>query len=341
MENSKYPRIYFGPMSKNIVDTLLELSTEYPIGFIPSRRQVEYDGGYVNGWTSKDFYSYVKQSNNSVLVCRDHGGRLQGSKPDDGVQSLSHDSQIGFDIIHIDPWKQFETIEEVATETASMIKHCLSLNPDLKFEVGTEEAIHRYDSEGLFNFLFLLRRSLKDDFSSIKYAVVQFGTAIRGTRNVGVFDKERSARMISVCRAFNVMSKEHNGDYLSFNEIQQRFNLGLDAINIAPEYGVFETSRLIDYLTSNIELDKLEQFYDLCESSNKWVKWMPRINKYKSLRRRPFYDFLLCKVCGHYLFNNPEVLKWKSDDASIDIFLKKSLKTKLNSLLQTTYRREE
>ena len=44
----------FGPMSLNVVDSILEYTQETgnPIGLIPSRRQVEWDGGYVNNTTS-------------------------------------------------------------------------------------------------------------------------------------------------------------------------------------------------------------------------------------------------------------------------------------------------
>ena len=56
----KYPeniKFYIGPMSKNVVDSIIEFTEETgnKIGLIPSRRQVEYNGGYVNNWTTKNF----------------------------------------------------------------------------------------------------------------------------------------------------------------------------------------------------------------------------------------------------------------------------------------------
>ena len=50
-------KFYIGPMSKNVVDAVLEFTEETgnKIGFIPSRRQVEYNGGYVNKWTTDSF----------------------------------------------------------------------------------------------------------------------------------------------------------------------------------------------------------------------------------------------------------------------------------------------
>lgn len=323
-------------MSKNIVDVLLELSKHYPIGFIPSRRQVEHDGGYVNGWTSKEFFDYVKSNNESCLVCRDHGGRLQGQSPDDGDVSTMEDSSIGFDIIHVDPWKKFTTISEVALETCRVIRLCLEENRDSKFEIGTEEAIERYTSEDLDKFLSIVKEELGENFNSIVYAVVQFGTKIVGTKNIGTFDKERASRMIKVVHRFDLLSKEHNGDYLTTSELEERFSLGLDAINIAPEFGVLESVSLINYLIDNIEMQKLEEFFEICYNSKKWVKWMPHDDRLDYWDTK-FYDYLICKVSGHYVFNHKKVLSWKQEDLNIDINIKEKLKKEINLVLEKTY----
>lgn len=330
-----YPKIYFGPMSKNIVDVLLSLSSKYPIGFIPSRRQVELDGGYVNNWTSRSFYDYVKNNNENCFVCRDHGGRLQGRVPDDGEESLIEDSHIGFDILHIDPWKKFESIEEIASETSRLIRECLSINPQMKFEIGTEEAIHHYTSGELRDFLALVRDNLGKDFKSVLYAVVQFGTQIIGTKNVGNFDKDRARKMVDVVKEFSLLSKEHNGDYLAIEDIKERFSIGLDAINIAPEFGTTESLMLINILSDNMEMDKLQKFYEICCESKKWEKWLPEINR-DDLEKRKFYDFLICKTSGHYHFTNKEILSWK-EDSNIDDAIKSLLHQKFINLLSSIY----
>ena len=56
--------------------------------------------------------------------------------------------------------------------------------------------------------------------------------------NTGNFNKRRLKKFITVVKKYNLMSKEHNGDYLidSF-DVELRFQSGLDAINIAPEFG--------------------------------------------------------------------------------------------------------
>ena len=167
--NSNLPKIYFGPMTKNIVDVLLKYSIKHdaPIGFIPSRRQVEHDGGYVNDWKTTDFYKYVKGQNTKALVCRDHGGRKQGKQPDDGQISFREDAKTGFDIIHIDPWKSFSSLDEVVDATCNDIESCLSINPNLRFEIGTEEAIHPYTPEELDYFLYKTKNQLGDKFEKV------------------------------------------------------------------------------------------------------------------------------------------------------------------------------
>ena len=55
-------KFFIGPMSKNVVDAVIEVNKDIDlkIGFIPSRKQVEYDNGYVNNWTTESFSKYVK-----------------------------------------------------------------------------------------------------------------------------------------------------------------------------------------------------------------------------------------------------------------------------------------
>ena len=43
-------RFFIGPMSKNVVDAVINFNSD--IGLIPSRRQVDYGGGYVRYFIS-------------------------------------------------------------------------------------------------------------------------------------------------------------------------------------------------------------------------------------------------------------------------------------------------
>ena len=55
------PKFFIGPMSLNIVDAIIDFceKEDFSIGLIPSRRQVENTGGYVNEWTTKEFIERI------------------------------------------------------------------------------------------------------------------------------------------------------------------------------------------------------------------------------------------------------------------------------------------
>ena len=54
-------KYFIGPMSKNVVDAVVEycIDNQAQFGFIPSRRQIAFDGGYVNNWSTEVFSKYV------------------------------------------------------------------------------------------------------------------------------------------------------------------------------------------------------------------------------------------------------------------------------------------
>ena len=99
-------KFFVGPVSKNVVDAVIDFynETKQPIGFIPSRRQIDYNGGYVNNWNTISFTEYVETNAPGIVIQRDHGGPEQGSAPDNGYRSLYTDAKY-LRIIHIDPWK--------------------------------------------------------------------------------------------------------------------------------------------------------------------------------------------------------------------------------------------
>ena len=280
-------KYFIGPMSKNVVDSILEFTKETgnKIAFIPSRRQIEYNGGYVNNWTTVEFKNYVGKS----LIVRDHSGPEQGYTSDDGYDSLKEDCKY-FDVIHIDPWKKYQSFEDGLNETINMIKFCHGLNKNIQFEVGTEQSIRYFSSEELYRFVSELKIRLSEsEFNQIKYLVIQSGTSLKGNVNTGSYDKERLLSMISVCKSFNLISKEHNGDYIPVSLIREKFDLGLDSINIAPEFGLIETNTYLDYFERNNRLDLEEVFFQICLDSDRWQKWVdkdfiPEENKKQLIR---------------------------------------------------------
>ena len=305
-------------MSKNIVDAIIEFGGDF--GFIPSRRQVDYKGGYVNNWTTGEFATYV---DGRVPIERDHGGIGQGYKYDGGLESFTHDSKY-FDIIHIDPWKEYKDFHKGFLETVDYINfiHLVVGNTKVKFEVGTEESIRRFEVHELEKLLRMLEWTLKPEiFENVEYAVVQSGVGLDlgKQNNTGTFDSDRLGKMIDICKKFGKKSKEHNGDYLSNEEYKVRFDMGLDSINIAPEFGQLETLCYLDEMG-----DDIEDYYQICYDSKRWEKWVdddfvPEDNKKE-----------LIKICGHYVFGQQNFIDIKP---SIDNKIKSVVRNKLEDLV--------
>ncbi len=319
-------RFFIGVMSKNVVDNVIKFATERneEITFIPSRRQVDFDNGYVNNWTTSEFVSYVKQKNKNIKIERDHSGNSQGTNEDDGYLSLEYDCKY-MDIIHIDPFKKYQDFNEGLNETIKMINFCHSLNKNIEFEIATEEAIRKFDVDELETLIIELKNNLSPSaFSQIKYLVVQAGTALKEKSNIGVFDEEKLKNMIAIAKKYNLISKEHNGDWVDDQTILKKYNCGLECINIAPEFGEIETSIYLKYFK---EYGFFEDFYNICLNSNKWKKWVsnsfiPDENKEK-----------LILICGHYTFSYPSFIKLKEKlKIPIDEIISSAIISKLNDL---------
>lgn len=325
-----FPKYYIGPMSKNVVDCVIKHGQKHSVGLIPSRRQVDYCGGYVNNWNTQIFSEYVKGQNSSILLCRDHGGESQGKDYDDGVKSFTEDCSY-FDIIHIDPFRVSNSIEQAAEKTKEILVQLWNLNPNVMYEVGTEEAIFKYEPKELRWFLKYLKSSLEpNQFHQIKYAVVQSGTRLDlSTRtNIGNFNNRRLQNFIQVVKDFGLLSKEHNGDYLTDSfDVEMRFQAGLDAINIAPEYGQIESEYYLEECKKDNNL--FEEFYQICYNSGKWKKWIPNLNGVSK-------DQLII-TCGHYVLSDQEFInKIKSNFSSADKIIQRRIKSKLGLLNEQT-----
>ena len=319
------PKYFIGPMSKNIVDTIIEFTYETAqiVGVIPSRRQIEWNGGYVNNWTTEQFDNYI---NGHLIITRDHAGPGQGQTDDDGYESLKHDCG-NVDIIHIDPWKKYQNFEDGLDETYRMIMFCHGLNSHTKYEIGTEESIRPFTGIELCNLVMGLKFRLHPNvFKQIKYLVIQSGTSLKGNNQTGSYDKERLIKMIEIAKQFNLLSKEHNGDYIPASTIKEKFELGLDAINIAPEFGLIETQTYLDEIWKRNDLESLNKFYEICYKSKKWEKWVDKYFNPAEQRQD------LIRICGHYVFSYPEFIEQIKSKYDLDEQIKINIKNKLKEL---------
>tara|TARA_R110002020_G_scaffold475332_1_gene709622 strand:- start:6618 stop:7586 length:969 start_codon:yes stop_codon:yes gene_type:complete len=319
-------KLFIGPMSKNTVDAVLEMepAAKKQLAFIPSRRQVEHDGGYVNNWTTDSFANYVR---GQVWTQRDHAGPGQGNTADDGLVSLAADAQ-SLDMIHVDPWKRYQDYQQGLSKTIECIKHVHALNSNVLFEVGTEESIRKFTVNDLRRLLEDLEKNLPSSvFSNIRFGVVQSGVGLDllNRRNTGEFSLDRLTQMCQVTKEFGLLSKEHNGDYLTPEDIEIRFSNGLDAINIAPEFGQIETLSYVKQMSD----EQLDFFYEMCLRSKRWEKWVSLDNIETKTQ--------LIAVCGHYVFSHNDFSLIKPSSDSV---VKLNIEKRINKILKAINKSE-
>ena len=325
-----------GPMSVNCVDAAIELSNQFdtPLMLIASRRQIDselFGGGYVNNWSTKQFSDYVikRDKRKKILLARDHGGPWQNELEkekklsikkamESAKSSFKSDIDAGFKILHIDPSidiNKTPSTDEVLNRIFELYEFCWSHaqknNKEIIFEIGTEEQSGSTNTQEELDYTLRKVKKFceKNNFPSPTFVVIQSGTRVMETRNVGSFDSPlrvaneipaeiQIPKMIQICNEHGIFMKEHNADYLSNDALKWHPRLGIHAANVAPEFGVTETRALISILEKN-NLNKLsENFLKLSFESRKWEKWMLKDTKATDRDRSI--------IAGHYIFSKPE-----------------------------------
>ena len=153
------------------------------------------------------------------------------------------------------------------------------------------------------------------------------------TKNIGIFEEvsknfeaSRIPKLIKLCDKYGIYMKQHNTDYLNDNFLSKHPSFGIHAANVAPEYGVAETKKILEILDHNNLKEIRDKFINLCLQSKKWVKWAIDADKLD--------DYQKTIICGHYSFSNPVFTQLKKDMAKeihldrseLDLILKDSVK---------------
>lgn len=286
-------KLGLGPMSYRINDILARYAkdTQRPLMFIASRNQVDADSGYV--MTTKQLADQVNPLRSEyMMLCRDHCGpyfldveKSLGLR--DAVEAtkktIAGDIENGFDLIHIDT-SRCDDPYRVADE---LFNFCLKLNPNIKFEFGTEEnvgvaaGIKKYKDDVHF----------ASQFPNMEFVVAQTGSLTMEDRQVGSFDVPMVKQLVGYANDAGVKLKEHNADYLTAEQIQLRKHAGVHACNIAPQLGVIQTKAVLS-LADYFGIDATE-FKQTVLDSGKWKKWIIDGN-----------DSVKVAVAGHYCFNS-------------------------------------
>lgn len=325
-----------GPMSVSCVDATIELANEYevPIILIASRRQIDsenFGGGYVNHWTTTDFAHYVidRDKKGKILLARDHGGPWQNTKEieanlglrkamESAKSSYCTDLEAGFQILHIDPSIDIHgqpSADEILDRIFELYEFCYiqaqKMHQEIIFEIGTEEQSGSTNSQEELDYTLdaIQHFCHKNHLPKPSFVVIQSGTRVMETRNVGSFDRPvrvadefpveiQLPKMIEICNRYGIFMKEHNTDYLTDEALQWHPRLGIHAANVAPEFGVTETKALITMLENNNLQHLAERFLQLAYESKKWNKWM-LTNTQATDRDRAI-------IAGHYVFSASE-----------------------------------
>lgn len=314
-------KYFICPMSTQIIDAVIEMEDER-LGLLPSRRQVDYDNGYV--MNTKNFFNYVRSKSN-IIIERDHGGANQGTIIGDEYKSYEFDSG-HMDIIHIDPWKRYTNLQEGLFETIRNIEFIYYNNKKIQFEIGTEQSIRPFTINEMTEFVEGLDSKLSPlIFEQVQYFCIQSGVGldIVNKRNIGIFSEDRMKQMIDIAKTYNKKTKEHNGDYLCEGEYRYRFENGLDSINIGPEIAQIQTASYLEIMTPS----EMDDFYNICLESGRFEKWVDSDFDITDKEK-------LIMVCGHYNFKKLDIqFNNLSSTDDIDTIIKEKIKNKLTELL--------
>lgn len=293
-------KLGFGPVSKELIDILHNYSIENNrfIMLIGSRNQIDFDSGYVT--TTNKLIEKIKEKNKNFWICRDHCGPYfldnelclsLKSAIENTKKTIATDIENNFDLIHIDSSKCKEKEYEVAEE---LINFSLKLNPNIKFEFGTEENIGQtIDFDKFRNDITFIK-----NFPNIEFIVGQTGSLVKGINQVGKFNLTNVKKLVNLCNINNLQFKEHNADYLNKDELLLRKSAGVHALNIAPQLGVVQTKTIFK-LSKKYKIDTSD-FKKIILDSNKWKKWI-----YKGSMQEKILS------AGHYCYNSVEYIQLK------------------------------
>jgi hypothetical protein len=318
-------KLGIGPMSSEIIEAVFRYSEKFSerLMLIASKNQIDWDRGYVNTWNTSEYMEYVKKMKNKypdsqVYICRDHcGPGFKNNDLADVYKTIDSDIDNGFDLIHVDFCHYQGDHKDILAESKKAIEYINKKNPNILIEVGTDE------NKG--DFLDNIKQ-IEDEMAyfsqltNIVFYVCQTGSLIKEINQVGGFNIDFIKKIKPLADKYNFKLKEHNGDYLNNNQISLRRGL-IDAINIAPQYGVLQTQLTLQKcLTYGIDFT---EWLEISYQSGKWGKWLYNNNKDNK--------FLCSIVAGHYNFSTPAYERIYHQISGYEDFKEEIIKTMINN----------
>ena len=290
-------RLGFGPMSREVITAICNYThdTKRPLMIIASRNQVDAESGYV--MTTPELRKLLNTlPTDYVWMCRDHCGPYfldteKGLSLRDAVEAtkktIAYDIEQGFNLIHIDTSRVDDTYG-IAEE---LFKFCIDLNPNIRFEFGTEENVGvaagaiKYKNDVAF----------AKNIPNLEFVVAQTGSLCHEDHQAGTFEIDTVRDLVRVANENGVKLKEHNADYLTAEQIKLRKAAGVHAMNIAPQLGVVQTKLLKEMALARGGEGEWADFSRVVLASGRWKKWTNSEE-----------DEQKVIVAGHYCFSGPE-----------------------------------
>ena len=318
-------KLGFGPMSLMINEILATYAKDNnrPLMVIASRNQIDSSSGYV--MTTPELSKQLNPLRSDYLMlCRDHCGPYfldveKSLSLRDAVEAtkktIAGDIENGFDLIHIDT-SRCDDQYRIADD---LFEFCFKLNPNLKFEFGTEENI----GVGASVEKYKVDVRFAKQYPNMQFVVAQTGSLVMEDRQAGSFDMSLVNKLVGYANEAGVKLKEHNADYLTKDQISLRKQAGVHACNIAPQLGVIQTQCILK-LADTFNIDATD-FKNKVLTSGKWKKWIVDGN-----------DDVKIAVAGHYCFNDL-VYKKLEDKLSLNTNVFSEVKNDITKCLDLYY----
>ena len=304
MKNIKKPnsrKIGIGPMSSEVIEAVYKYSSinNKELMLIASKNQIDHNGGYVNNWNTKEYSNYLKvmkmkYTNAKVKICRDHCGPGFNGKQNinDVYKTIDSDIENDFDLIHVDFSKAKKNYKQILKLSKEAILYIKKIKPNVEIEIGTDENFaQKLSSINIKEFLDEMDYFL--EFMDPEYFVVPTGSLVMEDKQFGFFNHKFIKSVYQRIKNRPILLKEHNADYLNSESIKIRKEF-ISALNIAPQFGVFQTKFVIDECVK-FGVDTTN-FLNKCYESKKWEKWLLNSDS---------KDVYKCSIlAGHYNFQD-------------------------------------
>lgn len=319
-------RLGIGPTSRNGLDAAIRLAYRHrrTVMIIASRSQIECEdlgGGYVEQWSTERFTDYIrgKDPEGLVKICRDHGGPWQhpadtSASLDDAqvmersLTSLFCDIRSGVQLLHIDTSREGDkqaafdcAVDRLVKLYGECQEFACTSGRNVAFEVGLEEqsSAPGEPSEFREQVEHILACLARESLQLPMFVVGQTGTKVIGTENRGDLVRDPLAvgsvisQLAQTCWEYGLALKAHNVDYLPGYAIRELVRNGTDAVNVAPEFGVTETTAFVALLDELHLAREIDDFLQLAYESGAWRKWYEGCDA--TDRQRSI-------AAGHYVF---------------------------------------